>query len=448
MERLILEIFVIGLLILINGLLAYSEIALVSARRSRLKRMAQEGQRGASKALELLQNPSRFLSAIQVGITLVGILAGALGGATLAEELTAGLQRVPYIGPIAEPIAFGLIVMAITLASLVFGELVPKRLALFQPERSAQRVAGFVSWLQRWTAPVVRVLVFLTDRVIGSVRLPSATETAVSPEELRLLLQESVDAGLFPKVEFEMVERVLALHRLPVSEVMTPRPKIIWLQADEPHKAIWHKIVVSKHSHFPVYGASREQLLGLVSVKSIYANLAVGLPIRLRDLVEPALIVPESLNVLQLLDTFRKNGKHIAMVTDEFGNIVGLVTLIDIMEAIVGDFPTQDERARPTIIQQEEGTWLADGMVELARVQETLPGLRLPEADMQSGTQTLAGFLLQRFGRVPNEGETIEESGYVFGVLDMDGFRIEKVFIVRSDRVDRLPSGFQQRKPA
>jgi putative hemolysin len=222
---------------------------------------------------------------------------------------------------------------------------------------------------------------------------------------------------------------VLGLDQLMVRDIMTPRPKVIWLNRDDPHDTVWHKIVVSGHSFFPVYEGNRDHVVGVVSVKAIYANLAAGVGVNLKDLMVPPLIVPATQNVLQLVETFKKSGKHLALVADEFGGIVGLVTLNDVMEAIVGDFPSQDERAKPGVAARPDGSWLIDAMIEIERVEQALPGFK-NEASASKDYQTLAGFLVKRLGHLPKEGETLEEQGYIFEILDMDRHRVDKVLVL------------------
>jgi putative hemolysin len=246
---------------------------------------------------------------------------------------------------------------------------------------------------------------------------------------VKLLLAEGLATGVFQKAESEMVESVLKLDRLPVREIMTPRPKIIWINQDEPHDGIWHKIVASNHSHFPVYDGNRDNIVGLVSVKAIYANLAAGIAARTRDLMVKPLIVPESQMAMQLLDTFKQGGRHLALVADEFGSIVGLVSLHDVMEAIMGDFPSQDQRLQPEARCREDGTWLIDALIDFDDVQRVLPNFQLPPDD-QRDYQTLAGFIVKTLGRVPKEGETLDISGHVFEIIDMDRHRIDKVLVI------------------
>jgi putative hemolysin len=230
-------------------------------------------------------------------------------------------------------------------------------------------------------------------------------------------------------VESHIVHSALELDQLPVREIMTPRPKVIWLNQDDPHEQVWHKIVVSGHSHFPVYLGNRDHTVGVVSVKAIYANLAAGVGANLKDLMTPPLIVPETQTVLQLVETFKQSGKHIALVTDEFGGLVGLVTLNDVMEAVVGEFPTQGERAKPVAMKRDDGTWLIDAMIELEAVEKALPDFKFG-GGAHGVYQTLAGFVVKTLGRVPREGETFEAQGYIFEVLDMDRHRVDKILVM------------------
>ncbi len=430
------EILFVLLLLVANGVFAMTEIAVVSARRGRLRVLAQGGDQRARAALELAESPNRFLSTVQIGITLVGICAGAFGGATIAETLAEKLKTVPFLAPYAEPLGLGVVVLCITYLSLVMGELVPKQVGLSNPERIAMLMTGPMNWLARVARPVVSFLSFSTDGLLRLLRVRPQPEAAVGEEEVKILLQEGLRAGAFNQVESAMVESVLALDRIPVRDIMTPRAKLLWLNRDDPHEAIWHKIVVSNRSHFPVYEGTRDQVVGIVSVKAIYANLAAGVGVKLADLTVKPLVVPVNQNVVQLLETFKQSARHIALVADEFGTIVGLVTLHDVMEAIVGDFPSPDERARPNAVRREDGSYLVDAMIELERLESVLSDVdfgRGPERDYQ----TLAGFVVKRLGHLPKEGETFEADGYVFEVLDMDRHRVDKVLVMRSP----LPGG-------
>lgn len=429
MSQVAIEIAIIFLLLIANGVFAMAEIAVVSSKKARLRRLADQGNGQARVALELAESPNRFLSTVQIGITLVGIFAGAFGGATLAAKLTGPIAQIEFLAPYADKIAFGLVVAVITYFSLVMGELVPKRFGLSNPEGIAMLVARPMNWLSKFAGPVVSFLSVSTEALLRVLGFKPEKEVTVSEEEVRVMMQEGVRAGAFNKVESQIVHSALELDQLPVREIMTPRPKVIWLNQDDPHDQVWHKIVVSNHSYFPVYQGNRDHTVGVVSVKAIYANLAAGVGVKLKDLMVAPLIVPESQTVLQLVETFKQSGKHIALATDEFGSIVGLVTLNDVMEAVVGEFPSQGERAKPEARKRDDGSWLIDAMLDLEAVERALPGFKFGGA-AYSEYQTLAGFVVKSLGHVPKEGETFEAQGYLFEVLDMDRHRVDKVLVL------------------
>ena len=429
MSEIVIEVGVILLLLVVNGIFAMTEIAVVSSRKSRLRRLAEQGEGAARLALELAESPNRFLSTVQIGITLVGIFAGAFGGATLSMKLAVLIGQVAILAPFASTIAFVLVVAVITYFSLVIGELVPKRLGLSNPEGVAMRMARSMNWLSRIASPLVSFLSVSTEALLRLLGFKPVREVAVSEEEVRVMMQEGVRAGAFNQVESQIVHSALELDQLPVREIMTPRPKVIWLNQEDSHDQVWHKIVVSGHSYFPVYQGNRDNTVGMVGVKSIYANLAAGAGVSLKDLMTSPLIVPESQTVLQLVEAFKQSGRHIALVSDEFGSLVGLVTLNDVMEAVVGEFPTQGERAKPRAEQRADGTWLIDAMIDLAAVEQVVPHLRFG-GEAYTEYQTLAGYVVKTLGRVPREGETFEAQGYVFEILDMDRHRVDKVLLM------------------
>jgi putative hemolysin len=429
MNAILIEIGVIFLLLVANGVFAMTEIAMVSARKARLRQLAGQGNPRARMALELAESPNRFLATVQIGITLVGILAGAFGGATIAEEIAKALTGVPVLGAYSNALALGVVVMVITYFSLVIGELVPKRFGLGNPEGIAMMAATPMHALSVIAGPLVKFLDVSTEALLSVLRFKPAKEATVTEDEVKVLMQEGLRAGAFQKVESDIVQSVLDLDHLTAREIMTPRPKVLWLNRDDPHETVWHKIVVSGHSYFPVYESDRDHVVGVVSVKAIYANLAAGVGVKLADLMVPPLLVPATQNVLQLVEAFKKSGKHLALVADEFGGIAGLVTLNDVMEAIVGDFPSQDERARPTVTARPDGSWLIDAMIEIERVEQALPGFRI-EDSASKDYQTLAGFVVKRLGHLPKEGETFQEQGYILEILDMDRHRVDKVLVV------------------
>ncbi len=428
MERIVTEVVIILGLLVLNGVFAMTELAVVSARRARLKQMADSGDAGARVALELALQPTRFLSTVQVGITLVGVLAGAFGGATLADEIAEGLRKVALLEPYAAGLGIGVVVLGITFLSLVFGELVPKRVALNNPEGIARFMSRPMNRLAAFAGPVVRLLSGSTELVLGWLGVRARGEPRVSRDEVRVLLEEGLQQGVFGRAQTEMVESVLALDRLPVREIMTPRPKIIFVKLADSHESVWHKIVVSGHSNFPVYDGNRDNVVGMVSVKAVYANLAAGLEVCLEDLMTKPQVVPATQTVTQLLEVFRRTGRHVAMVADEFGGIVGMVSLVDILEAIAGDFPTQEERLQPKAQRRPDNSWLVDGLLELEELEESIPSLHLPPA-VSRAYDTVAGFVVAQLGRVPAEGDVLDWEGHRFEVIDMDRHRVDKLLV-------------------
>lgn len=429
MNQLLLELVIIFALLLANGLFAMTEIAVVSARKVRLRHLADHGDVRARRALELAEAPNRFLSTVQVGITLVGVLAAAFSGANLASKLAAPLQQVGWLAPYADEVAFGVVVVLLTYFTLVIGELVPKRLGLGNPEGIARALAGPMNRLSRLAAPLVNLLSWSTDGLLKLLRVKPEPEMTVSEDEVKMLVKEGMRAGIFLPTESAMVESVLALDRIAVRDLMTPRAKIIWINVNDPHESIWHKIVVSGHTTYPVYEGHRDHVVGVVTVKSIYANLAAGAPVHLKDLMTPALIVPASVTANVLLEKFKQTGKHVALVADEFGGITGLVSLHDIMEAIIGELPSSDERLKPTARRREDGSWLVDGLLDAAEFERALPHFRLHPA-RERDYQTFGGYVVKQLGHVPKEGDSFQAQGFLVEVVDMDGHRVDKVLLM------------------
>jgi len=429
MTGIVAEIIIILMLLAVNGALAMTEIALVSARKTRLKRLASEGDNRAKAALELVNAPNRSLSTIQIGITLIGILAGAFGGVTLADKLDVMFQTIPLLAPYGQGLGIFFVVFIITYLSLVVGELIPKRIGLGFPEGVSMAMARPMGVLSIMAKPLVTLLSYSTDTILHFFGFKPVKDVIVSEEEIKALVREGMHAGVFQKAESEMVESVLRLDRLPVRDIMTPRSKIVWLNQADPLEKCWHKIVASNHSNFPIYEGNRDRVKGIVSVKAMYANLLAGVKTEPLVLSTKPLIVPATQTSIQLLETFKQSGKHIALVTDEFGGIVGLVTLNDVLEAIVGDFPAQSVKGIPSAILRPDGSWLVDAMIEPDKIKKLLPGLKLDQ-DESNDYQTLAGFIVKHLGRVPKEGESFEWQNYLFEILDMDRHRLDKILVI------------------
>lgn len=426
--NLFFEIFVIFLLLVINGLFAMAEIAVVSARPARLKGLADRGDGRARAALALARHPTRFLSTVQIGITLVGILAGAFGGATLSGKLSAWIATFPPFAPYAPFIGIFVVVGAITYFSLIIGELVPKRIALANPEGRAMLIAKPMTRLSRFTAPAVSFLTVSTNLVLKVFGLGREIETPPSADEISNLIEQGTSAGVFHHSERAMVEGVLRLDERPVTEIMTRRARIVWINVADDDEINWRKIVSSGHSHFPVYEGSHDHVLGMISVKSLWANASAGLANHLRHHLTRPLVVPETIHAGQLLESFKKTGKHLALVTDEFGGVQGLVTLIDVMEAIVGDLPEPGDHLAPEAVRRDDGTWLVDGSMLIGDLRDQLALPPLPGEEDGDFT-TLAGFMLDRFGHIPRAGEHFTCHDRRFEVVDMDRHRVDKVLI-------------------
>lgn len=429
MNSILLELTIIFALLLANGVFAMAEIAIVSARKNRLRSLAEAGDSNARRALELAESPNTFLATVQIGITLVGVLAAAFSGAALADKLTVPLAAIPGLAPYAEQAAFGIVVILLTYCTLVIGELVPKRIGLGNPEGVASALAGPMHLLSRLGAPLVSLLGTSTDALLALFRIKPEPEVKVTEDDVRLLVREGMRVGVFHSHEPAMVESVMAFDRRPVRDIMTPRAKIIWINAADSHETIWHRIVVSAHSTFPVYEGRRDNVLGLVTVKAVYANLAAGIPVNVRDLVTPALFVPETQTVSNLLEKFRTSGRHIALATDEFGTVTGLISLHNLMEAIVGDIPSPEDRLKPKAVRRPDGSWLVDGLLGTEAFAATVADFPLPPP-AQRDYQTFGGFVVKHLGHVPAEGESFHAHGYLVEVIDMDGLRVDKVLLL------------------
>jgi len=429
MTSLTLEITFIFLLLFANGLFAMAEIAVVTSRKARLKNMADHGASGAKLALSLANSPGKFLSTVQVGITFVGVLASALGGARLSERLAGVLAKVPALEHYAEAVALTIVVGAITYLSVIIGELVPKRIALNNPERIASALARPMNGLAKLFSPLVNLLNVSSDFLMAALGIRKPKESVVSEEEVRVLIDEGLSAGIFKKAEKDMVEGVFELDEQNTGDLMTPRARMIWLSLDDEDEENWRRIAGSGHSHFPVYQGTRDNVVGMVSVKSLWANLSLAGRVELRALVTPPNYVPTAMPPGKLIEAFKKTGKHIALVVDEFGGLQGIVTLNDVMMAIVGNLPEREQRHDPKAVLRQDGTWLVDAMLDIDETKTSL-GIDddLPGED-DNRYSTLGGFLLHQIGHLPREGEKFIWDRFEFEVIDMDRQRIDKVLV-------------------
>ena len=420
------EVAVVLALIVANGVFSMSETAVVSSRRARLQQRADAGDPAAGRALALAEHPNVFLATVQVGITLIGILSGALGGATVARSLGALLRGVPGLGRYADGVALVLVVVVITYLSLVVGELVPKRIALNNPEGVAARVSGPMQRLAAAVAPVVRLLGASTDAALRLLGVRPSAEPPVTEEEVGVLLEQGARAGVFDPAERDLVGGVFGLADAPVAALMTPRPDVVWLDLDDPPEAHRRAMAGSVFSRFPVARGDLDRVVGVVRAKDLLADALEGRVPAVGDLLRPALAVPEGLPALRLLERFREAGEHLALVVDEYGGTAGLVTLQDVLEAIAGDLPSAGEPDDPAAVRRGDGSWLLDGALPADRLRELLGGEPLPPREA-GDYRTLGGFVLVRLGTIPAVGEHFAWGGWRFEVADMDGHRVDKV---------------------
>lgn len=421
-----LDILFVLLLISINGLLAMSELAIVSARRSRLEHMASLGNRGARTALVLIDDPSRFLSTVQIGITLVGILAGAVSGATFADQLGDWLETFPKFAPHGDTVAIGFVVVVITYISLIVGELVPKRIALANPERVASLVARWMNLLSRFAAPAVWLLKLSTDAVLRFVDLPATRAETVTEDEVKSLIAEGTLAGIFAPQEREMIDGVLRLDDRPVRVIMTPRSEIVWIDARADRETLIRVVETRRFSRILVCNDTIDHAVGVAHTKDLLPLALKNEPIALQSVMVPALIVPDDISVLNLIDRFRFEGLHMAVVVDEYGVTAGVATLTDLLESIAGQLPEGGEAVEPLIMQRDDGSWLVDGSLPIDEFEDRVGFRELREL---GDFHTVAGFVLQQFGHLPAVGETFLYRGARFEVVDTDGRSIDKVLV-------------------
>jgi len=422
------ELLILGLLILVNGILTAAETAVVSARRAQLSKFAEEGSTGAQAALALAEHPGRFLGLVQFVLTLTCIVAGAALVDSAADHFTQLFTRWPALAPWAEGtgLAAGTIVTAAVM--LLFGELLPKRIALANPERAAVMLGPLMTFLNGCFGPLSAALNSAGDGLAGAVGFRPRAET-VGDEDVRALVERGLHAGVFHRAKKEMVEGVLSLDRLRVTAIMTPRTKIVFLNIDDNEEGNWRKIVTSGHSYFPVYQGNRDQVVGMVSVKALWAHSAIGLPTGLKNLLVPPLIVPETMTANQLLEQFKKTGRHTAVVSDEFGAVQGLVTLIDVFESIVGDLPEPGHRDQTGVKQREDGAWVVDATLPLADFKAVLGLHRALPNEAEADYRTAGGFVVTQLGRIPAVGDRFEWAGWRFEVAEMDRRRVDKVVV-------------------
>ena len=424
----IFEVVIIFLLVLLNGFFAMSELAVVSSRKARLKQMQAEGRRGARTAVTLADDPGRFLPTVQIGITLIGVLAGAFSGATLARHIASLLVDVPVLGPFSDGLGIASVVVGITYLSLIFGELVPKRIALSDAERVATLVSRPLALLSQLCAPAVWLLRFSSDTVLRILRLPTTRQVTITDEEVRTLVSEGAAAGVFEVAESEMIEGVMRLADRPVRSIMTPRVDVVWLALSQSQEEIRRIIVESGRSRFPVSRGGIDAIEGIVHAKDLLDRMLAGQPFDLAACLRQPLFVHEGTSVLKLLDLFRTSSVHMALIVDEYGSFQGIVTSTDILASIAGEFPEDEGEVDDTVVRRDDGSFLIDGGIDIDQLERLLNRRDLISHDEY---HTLAGFLLWELGHLPVIGERLDWKNLRFEIVDMDGRRIDRVLISR-----------------
>jgi len=412
----------IGILLIINAVLIMAETALLSSRKARLQNEANKGNQRAAKALKLTENPNQFLSVTQIGITTIDMLLGALTGATIGVWIDAQLGKYPVLEPYSGMIGLLVGVLPITYLSLVVGDLVPKRLAMRNPEGVSASFAGPMLFFTRLFSPLVKFLSFSTESILRLMGVKDTSEPPVTEEEIQLLIDQGTQAGVFEEAEQDMVQGVFSLGEQRVYSLMTPRTEIVWLDIEDTIEEIRNKIAENEVSRFPVRQDTLDVILGIVKARDLLVASLSGEPIKLKQHLKPAFYIPETMSAARALEIFKEKGTEMLLVIDEFGGLQGLLTVNDIIEEIVGEIELEE----PQATQRQDGSWLLDGMLEVDEFKEIF---NLPTLPHEQEYETLSGFVMISLGRVPQTADQFEWHELRFEVIDMDGRRVDKVLV-------------------
>ena len=424
MSNIPIEILILIILLLLNGLFVMSEMAVVSSRKAKLQQQANEGNKRAKAALDLAQDPSLFLSTVQIGITLISVLLGAVGGPAFSEPLAELLKNVPLLVPYANTLALVIVVVIITFLTILISELIPKRLALHDPEKIAASVSSPMLFISRLFSPLVWILGRLTDFILKLMGAKPSAEPPVTEEEIQLLIDQGTEAGVFEEAEQDMVEGVFSLGDSRIYSLMTPRADIVWLDITDSPDEIRRKVAECDYSRFPVCQDSLDTILGIIKARDLLAHPGLSNEnFKLKDKLRPALYIPETMFASRALELFKEKSAELMLVIDEFGSLQGLLTINDIIEEIVGDIEVE-----PQATQRQDGSWLLDGMLPVDDFKELFTLTKpLPHEDEY---ETLSGFVMMSLGRVPQASDHFEWGGMRFEVMDMDGHRVDKVLVM------------------
>ena len=441
MSEVVTEIILLFVLILINGMFSMAEMAVVSSRRARLQASLEDGDQRAKTVLDLLDNPNDFFSTIQIAITLIGVITGAVGAQTFSHYLVDVLVKVPFLKGIAQPLSVLLISSLITYFSLVIGELIPKRIATNNPEKIAMAMCGPIRVLSKIFLPVVRILSFSTDLGLKVIGIKEVEESAVSEDEIKVMIEQGKQDGVFEENEQDIVESVFRLSDQTVDALMTPRTELDWIDLEAPVEESLKEIADSTYHYFPLVRGNPDNVVGVISSKALLDAYIRGCDIDLEKIAEPPLFVPESKPALSLLDDLKASESNFAVVLDEYGGFSGMITPYDLLNELVGDVTNigEEPNDEEEVLVRDDGSWSFDGMIDIEEFKETIGVKELPD-EARIGYQTLAGFILSQTGSIPAAGYSFDWTDFHFEIVDMDGLRIDRVFVNRIEPQPEEPS--------
>ncbi|WAA09601.1 hemolysin family protein [Fervidibacillus albus] len=431
MDSLWTSITIVFILIIANGIFAMTEIAIVTSRRGRLQNLKEKGNQRAEYALKLAENPNQLLSTIQIGITLIGVITGAFGGAKIASQLSVYVEQISFFAPFSYEVSIVVVVGLSTFLSLIIGELVPKRIGMSNPEKMACFVAKPMYYFAKIGKPLIWILSKSTESLLKILGVKQSNQPDITEEEITQLIEQGVYSGVVEEIEHEIVEQVFYMGDQRLGDILTPRTQIVWIDLDKPLEENLRTMARSVHSKFPVARGSLDEFLGVIHTKNVFPKLLADEPFSLEECVEDTLVLPEPMKVFQALEALKKSGQHEAIVIDEYGGIEGFVTLHDFMENIVGDMPLKEDQSEPQIIQRDDHTWLADGLVSVDAFRRYFDLEDLPIFRGGNNFHTLGGFITMQIGDIPKLNDTVEVHGLKLEVIDMDHVRVDKILITK-----------------
>lgn len=432
-----MELVIILILIIFNGLLSMAEIAIIAVKRTRLQQLVEKGNRQAEKVIQLANNPNKLFSTIQVGITLIGTLTGAIGAVAFSEPFTLFFQELGFSEAFSHTLAVGIVVFMITYLSIIIGELVPKRLGLSYPEGISMRMVRPMELLSKIFGPLVDILSLTTDAILKAINIQPKKELPISLDEVRLLLQEGSQHGVIRSTEKNIVEKTLNLSEKKVASIMTARNNIVWIDIESDIESLKKAVLENQFGYYPVCKKDLDDVRGIINSDALLAAFIANQRINIPDLMYKPLLIPENLKALQVMELFKRHHIHMGIVIDEYGNVQGLVTVTDILEAIVGDLPEMKDKEDRQIVRRNQNSWLVDGLLSTSEFKEYFKIESLPE-EQDGGYNTVGGFVMHRLGRLPISGDNIVIRDFKIEVVDMDGNRVDKVMIVRNHSINKI----------